>query len=402
MFANRGINYVFILELNARDHLTAAGYFQVCAYFGAIYMFSLMLFIKSIIYEHASGTPAAVPSWIQPGVLCGVMLFLFALPIPNFFFFSSRMWLWRVLGKTIIAPFSAVRFADVFIADQLTSLTFFLVDVQYAICVVRASDDPQPNGDICQGSQTHLILYVASALPSWWRFLQCMRRYRDDNFASLHPHVINGIKYMAAIVTTIVAGIDGIFFPAAGWSAIRITWLVCNVLGTFIRLYWDFRMDWGVIPMQNAKQRKYSMKFFVFSIVFNLLARFMWLFAFVIKITTAAVFNFIIVLGSVEVLRRGLWNLIRVENEHVNNADRFRAVTDVPIPFLRDVDGGTGVNNVPSLPVSESTDSNLTHLQDSISDRRSSLGASSVASSTAASTVSFPGLVTRRTSATSV
>lgn len=34
-----------------------------------------------------------------------------------------------------------------------------------------------------------------------------------------------------------------------------------------------------------------------------------------------------------EVLRRGLWTLFRVENEHCNNVGRFRASRDVPLPY---------------------------------------------------------------------
>jgi hypothetical protein len=34
-----------------------------------------------------------------------------------------------------------------------------------------------------------------------------------------------------------------------------------------------------------------------------------------------------------EVIRRGQWNVFRLENEHLNNCGAFRAVIDVPLPF---------------------------------------------------------------------
>ena len=40
---------------------------------------------------------------------------------------------------------------------------------------------------------------------------------------------------------------------------------------------------------------------------------------------------FLISLG--EVFRRFMWNVFRVENEHVSNAKRFMASRDVPLPF---------------------------------------------------------------------
>lgn len=43
------------------------------------------------------------------------------------------------------------------------------------------------------------------------------------------------------------------------------------------------------------------------------------------------------VLASLEVIRRGHWNFYRLENEHLNNVGKFRAVNTVPLPF-REVD----------------------------------------------------------------
>ena len=37
--------------------------------------------------------------------------------------------------------------------------------------------------------------------------------------------------------------------------------------------------------------------------------------------------------GMSEVLRRGMWTLFRVENEHCTNVGRFRASRDVPLPY---------------------------------------------------------------------
>ncbi|XP_022888515.1 phosphate transporter PHO1 homolog 1-like [Olea europaea var. sylvestris] len=38
-------------------------------------------------------------------------------------------------------------------------------------------------------------------------------------------------------------------------------------------------------------------------------------------------------LAALEVVRRGQWNFYRLENEHLNNAGKFRAVKTVPLPF---------------------------------------------------------------------
>jgi hypothetical protein len=40
------------------------------------------------------------------------------------------------------------------------------------------------------------------------------------------------------------------------------------------------------------------------------------------------------ILSLIEALRRFQWNFFRLENEHVNNCGQFRAVKDVPLPFI--------------------------------------------------------------------
>lgn len=37
--------------------------------------------------------------------------------------------------------------------------------------------------------------------------------------------------------------------------------------------------------------------------------------------------------GSLEIIRRCIWNIFRMENEQVNNCGKFRATVEVPLPF---------------------------------------------------------------------
>lgn len=61
--------------------------------------------------------------------------------------------------------------------------------------------------------------------------------------------------------------------------------------------------------------------------------RFNWIFYMIHahELQTSSLVAFLIALS--EVLRRGLWTLFRVENEHCNNVGRFRASRDVPLPY---------------------------------------------------------------------
>lgn len=38
-------------------------------------------------------------------------------------------------------------------------------------------------------------------------------------------------------------------------------------------------------------------------------------------------------LAAVEVTRRAIWNIFRLENEQINNCGKFRALHEVPLPL---------------------------------------------------------------------
>ena len=61
--------------------------------------------------------------------------------------------------------------------------------------------------------------------------------------------------------------------------------------------------------------------------------RFNWIFYVIFsdELQHSAVLSFFV--GFSEILRRGMWSLFRVENEHCTNVGRFRASRDVPLPY---------------------------------------------------------------------
>lgn len=37
---------------------------------------------------------------------------------------------------------------------------------------------------------------------------------------------------------------------------------------------------------------------------------------------------------GIEIFRRGIWNMFRMENEQINNIGRFRAIKEAPVPII--------------------------------------------------------------------
>lgn len=93
-------------------------------------------------------------------------------------------------------------FADFWLADQLNSITQVLIDFLYIICFYASS---QGNFDFVREDtgnaydatrcvdETWLIRAFVAVMPAWFRFMQCLRRYRDSKEA--FPHLVNAGKY---------------------------------------------------------------------------------------------------------------------------------------------------------------------------------------------------------------
>jgi xenotropic and polytropic retrovirus receptor 1 len=107
---------------------------------------------------------------------------------------------------------------------------------------------------------------------------------------------------------------------------------------------WDLVMDWSLCnpyapnPLLRTDLGFKSTKFYYAAMVIDPILRFNWLLYVILPadLQHSALLSFL--LSVSEGLRRGMWTLIRVENEHCTNVGRFRASRDVPLPYELDYD----------------------------------------------------------------
>ncbi|RZC68890.1 hypothetical protein C5167_034080 [Papaver somniferum] len=180
-----------------------------------------------------------------------------------------------------------VLMVDFFMADQLCSQIPLLRHMETTACYFLAKSFKTHQYEICNQSKLYRELaYVISFAPYYWRAMQCARRWFDEGDVA---HLANLGKYVSAMV-------------AAGARL------------TFARQHDNLWM-------------------FMF---INVLLRLVWIES-VTRISSptgfmeSQVLDFF--LASLEIIRRGHWNYYRLENEHLNNVGKFRAVKSVPLPF---------------------------------------------------------------------
>lgn len=332
VFNRKKINYVFIFDFDSRDHLNFVQVFEIAAFLNAIWCVSVLCFL----FENQINF---IPGEFNPLALA-VFIVLYLVNPFNVFHRSARYWVLRTFGRVCASPFTKVRFADFWFGDQLTSLVVAILDWEFLLCfyILGAHDF---NVDTCT-SVRYGIRPVLTILPAFFRLMQCLRRYYDSK--AKFPHLVNAGKYFSTICVGSIASIDASIREQSGqlWNGFRITWIVVSVIAACYAYTWDVKMDWGLMERRYKFLRKeivYPRIVYYFAIVLDLGLRFLW-------IITIAPQNFGIVLNSqifttclafVEVTRRCVWNLFRLENEHLNNCGQFRVVHDVPLPFNKNI-----------------------------------------------------------------
>ncbi len=146
----------------------------------------------------------------------------------------------------------------------------------------------------------------------------------------IYPTILNAFKYLLAIFIAVTS-----FFP----SFQNIWWMIA-LFSTIYSYMWDLKKDFGFLePGENyplrAKLSYKSHYFYYICMITNLFLRFMW----VLSVSPTIVYKFIrpeffqLFIYCMEIIRRGMWNFIRVEYQHIELCKVFKVTIDVELPF---------------------------------------------------------------------
>ncbi|KAL8831111.1 MAG: hypothetical protein Q9170_005436 [Blastenia crenularia] len=123
-------------------------------------------------------------------------------------------------------------------------------------------------------------------------------------------------------------------------SQLKALFIACATVNSIYCLaIWDLAMDWSLCNpyaehpfLREVLGYKNPWAYYAAMIIDPIL-RFNWIFyvIFTNELQHSALLSFMISLT--EILRRAMWTVFRVENEHCTNVGRFRASRDVPLPY---------------------------------------------------------------------
>ncbi|VVD00688.1 unnamed protein product [Leptidea sinapis] len=330
-----GVNHVLIFELDPRKHLSEQHLMELAAIFGVVWALSILSFIYS--------ASLSIPPFVNPLALVVIMLVFLMNPL-RVFRHEARFWFLRICGRILAAPFVPVLFADFWLADQWNSFVYAFLDFHYLIAFYVSGSDWFVGNNSFETSKWYLISRaLVNIVPAWTRFWQCLRRYRDSKEA--FPHLVNAGKYSTTFFVVLFSTMRTVYgssYADPYDNPFLYAWLGCQLVSSCYTYTWDVKMDWGLLSVgagaENALLRDeivYSVGYYYFAIIEDLVLRFIWAPAFLLtenKIVSPD--TMVSIIAPLEVIRRFIWNFFRLENEHLNNCGKFRAVRDISVAPL--------------------------------------------------------------------
>lgn len=257
----------------------------------------------------------------------------------NIIYRSSRVFFLTCLFHCICAPLYKVVLPDFFLADQLTSQVQALRSLEFYICYYGWGDY-RLRTNTCKASAVfQTFSFIIAVVPYWARLMQCVRRLYEEKDKM---HALNGLKYSFAIAALCFRTAYSLNTKLYVWYV--LAWIF-SVIAAISGTYWDLVIDWGLLQ-RHSKNRWLRDKLLVpqksvyfVAIVLNVVLRLAWMQTVLnFKVPFLHREGLVAIVASLEIIRRGIWNFFRIENEHLNNVGKYRAFKSVPLPFNYDED----------------------------------------------------------------
>ncbi|GAB1318553.1 Xenotropic and polytropic retrovirus receptor 1 [Madurella fahalii] len=324
LWSKHKVNYKFVFEFDPRHSLD----WRKLAQFPSLFtlMFGVIFWLN-----FSAEFGGEVMFLYYPVVLLGATLLVLFLPLPVFHH-QSRLWFATAHWRLLMAPFYSVEFRDVFLGDIYSSLRYTFANAELFFCVyVEGWDEPER----CGSSRSRLMAFLG-ALPYIWRAIQCLRRYYDTR--NVFPHLANWLKYMVAIGAVVALS----EYRIKGGEMTLSFFISLSTLSTIYSSYWDIYMDFRLAqkgaPNYLRDILAYNATWWYYAaMIADPVLRMTWVF-FVIfnrNIQHSTIVSFVVAL--VELFRRALWVIFRVENEHCVNIAQNKASRDIPLPYMIEV-----------------------------------------------------------------
>ena len=314
------VNYMFVFEYDTREVLDWRQLAELPCWF--FFLNGLFLWLNF----RPGGHGTMFKYW--PVVLIGITVIVMFMPFPILYPKARKWWAfsnWRLL----LAGIYPVEFRDFLLGDMYCSETYAMGNVEVFFCLYgNAWNNPGQ----CASTYSRALGFMTT-LPGIWRAAQCIRRYRDSG--SWFPHLANCAKYGCNILYYMSLSM----YRINESNHMKALFIVFAMINGVYCSFWDVYFDWslgqlyGPHPFLRPNLAFRQRWPYYVAMILDPILRQQWIFyaVYAHDLQHSSIVSFGV--GVTEVLRRGMWLIFRVENEHCNNVGRFRASRDIPLPY---------------------------------------------------------------------
>ena len=270
---------------------------------------------------------------ILPALILISLLLYFFCPF-NILNYKGRNNVMKLFSECIASILIPIEFKHIWFMDQLTSLIGPMRDIEYTFCYysyyVNRFETRQSR---CSSSR--MVYLIIAIFPNLFRCLQVGRQMIDNQ--KVFPYIFNIGKYTFNIIVATFS------FLSQFHQIFYYFWLVNAFISGCYSSFWDLKMDWGYFesfaynwPLR--KKNKFKNKFLcILSIPIDIILRFLWM----LSISPEIMSQYIrpeflaLVLYTLEMIRRAIWNFIRVEYEHYELEKMYQISFYEELPLIK-------------------------------------------------------------------
>jgi hypothetical protein len=236
--------------------------------------------------------------------------------------------------RNVFFPGNSISFSEIMLADALTSLSKVFKDV--GVTVIAMYAHMQGTAVVEYHEQGMLLVALLASLPALLRVRQCWVQFTGFSDPAAKILVaLNIVKYCSSFppIWLVAASALGYSHPA-----LPMVTAAMSVINSVYSYLWDIMMDWGLIQFSMKKNavcvclRPRSLFFFpsmayVFAITANLVLRFSWMANQLELFRGLHATQLVLLVELLEVIRRSIWNVFRVEWEIINKTMKERSMS---------------------------------------------------------------------------
>ena len=302
-------------------------------------VFCSFLFLAFLLY-FITRTPIGINFGLNLYNIVDILPALIWLSLLLYFFcpfkilnYKGRNNVKKLFSECIASILIPIEFKHIWFMDQLTSLIGPMRDIEYTFCYYSYYVNHFETRQLyCSSSR--VVYLIIAIFPNLFRCLQVGRQMIDNQ--KVFPYIFNIGKYTFNIIVATFS------FLSQFHQVFYFFWLANAFISGCYSSFWDLKMDWGYFEGCNnfplRKKNKFKNKFLcILSIPIDIILRFLWM----LSISPEIMSQYIrpeflaLVLYTLEMIRRAIWNFIRVEFEHFELERMYQISYYEELPLIK-------------------------------------------------------------------